>query len=407
MTDHPTPHKSSQEPLSPNERQFDWRRFWPVGQWGSVVVLLYLLLTAISLLSIGAQSFLGNQARSLFEVATHPILGLPTLGLPILGLLVGTVATALLQSSSAVTSIIVGLVAGGLPMAIAIPMVMGANIGTTVTNLIVSLGHMRHSEEFRRAFAAAIVHDLFNLSNVAIFLPLELAFGLLSQIGLLGARMFVGRGGVSMGQVNIIKAATEPLVAGLQAALAPLPSPINHISLMLIGITIVIGTLFRLSRLLHTLMVGRAKEWLLTMLGRGSLAGIASGAAVTALVQSSSTTTSLMVPLAGAGIVSLHEIYPFILGANIGTCMTALLAAMAVPAAGAVPALQIAIVHFAFNGLGVMVIYGIPILRPLPIWIADAIATWVVSRRVLAIACLMGVFVVIPACFLSLTLVPR
>lgn len=63
----------------------------------------------------------------------------------------------------------------------AIPMVMGANLGTTITNTIVSLGHIRDRGEFRRAFAAATVHDFFNLLAVFIFLPLELMFGLLQR----------------------------------------------------------------------------------------------------------------------------------------------------------------------------------------------------------------------------------
>ncbi|MEI5617209.1 thymidylate synthase, partial [Streptomyces brasiliscabiei] len=89
---------------------------------------------------------------------------------------------ALIQSSSTVTSIIVGLVAGGLPVELAIPMIMGANIGTTVTNTLVSLGHVRYKDEFKRAFASATIHDFFNLLAVAIFLPLEMAFGILEKI---------------------------------------------------------------------------------------------------------------------------------------------------------------------------------------------------------------------------------
>ena len=58
-------------------------------------------------------------------------------------------------------------------------MVMGANIGTTVTAKIVSLGHITRKSEFRRAFAASSVHDTFNLVTVAIMLPLEYSFHIL------------------------------------------------------------------------------------------------------------------------------------------------------------------------------------------------------------------------------------
>ena len=61
-------------------------------------------------------------------------------------------------------------------------MIMGANIGTTVTNTLVSLGSIRQSDEFKRAFAAATVHDFFNLLAMLILLPIELATGVLSSI---------------------------------------------------------------------------------------------------------------------------------------------------------------------------------------------------------------------------------
>jgi sodium-dependent phosphate cotransporter len=55
----------------------------------------------------------------------------------------------------------------------AIPVIMGANIGTSVTNTIVSMGHVGNAEEFRRAFAGATIHDMFNWLSVIVFLPLE------------------------------------------------------------------------------------------------------------------------------------------------------------------------------------------------------------------------------------------
>ena len=134
--------------------------------WLLVLALVYLLLAAVAGIGDGFKLAAGDNARELFAFASNPIIAL----------VVGLVATAIFQSSSTVTSIIVGLVAGGLPLGIAIPMVMGANIGTSLTSTLVSLGHVRNGEEFRRAFAAATVHDSFNLCAVAILLPLEILF---------------------------------------------------------------------------------------------------------------------------------------------------------------------------------------------------------------------------------------
>lgn len=59
----------------------------------------------------------------------------------------------------------------------AIPIVMGANIGTSVTNTIVSMGQITNKNDFRRAFAGATVHDVFNWMTVLVLLPVEVIFG--------------------------------------------------------------------------------------------------------------------------------------------------------------------------------------------------------------------------------------
>ncbi len=320
-----------------------------------------------------------------------------------LGLVVGTVTTALIQSSSTVTSIIVGLVAGGLPVITAIPMVMGANIGTSITNTIVSLGNIGDKDEFRRAFAAATIHDFFNLLSVIIFLPIEILFHPLERGSLALATLLVGSGDVSMDNWNVVKFATAPIVDVLKVLTKPLPSPFNGIAMIVLGIAIIFFTITYIGKLLKVLMVGRAKEILHIAIGRGPIAGIAAGTFITILVQSSSTTTSLMVPLAGSGVFGLAQIYPFTLGANIGTCVTALLAATSVSGAEAVAALEIAMVHLLYNTFGVIIIYGIPFLCGLPILCAETLATVATERKYLAFAYIFGVFFAIPGLLLGIT----
>ena len=171
-------------------------------KWLAVLVLIYFLIVAVGLISAGFRSATGGQAEQLFAFATNPFMGL----------IIGIIATSLIQSSSTVTSIIVGLVAGGLPVATAIPMVMGANIGTTITNTLVRLGHIRDKTECRRAFAAATVHDYFNLLSVAIFLPLEIFTGFLEHTAGFLAANLLGGGSMSMGGLNFVKSATAPTV---------------------------------------------------------------------------------------------------------------------------------------------------------------------------------------------------
>ncbi len=155
--------------------------------------------------------------------------------------------------------------------------------------------------------------------------------------------------------------------ADLVALCQFLPDPFGGIVLIFVAITFI-------RTLLRELMVGRAKEILHSAIGRGPIAGITAGTPMTVLVQSSSTTTSLMVPLAGTGVFRRAQIYPFTLGANMGTCIAALLAATAVTGAEAMPALQIVMVHLLYNFLGVVVIYGIPFLAHLPIVGAETLA---------------------------------
>jgi len=357
------------------------------AKWLMVAGLVYLLLVAVSLIGGGFKIAAGDQAKELFAFASNPVAGL----------VVGIVATALIQSSSTVTAIIVGLVAGGLPVALAIPMVMGANIGTTITNTIVSLGHARKGEEFRRAFAAATIHDVFNLISVVIFLPLEIAFGFLEKMGAYLATLIIGGDSMSMKGFNFIKPLVKPPIEFIEnTVLSSLPETIIGVLMIILGITTIFIVITMIGKMLKKLMVGRAKHILHNAVGRGPISGITSGTLITVLVQSSSTTTSLIIPLAGNGAFSLRQVYPFTLGANIGTCITALLAATAITGSYAIFALQIALIHFMYNVIGVIVIYGIPFLRNIPIRVAESLAEAAVTNKLYVVAYIAGVFFIMP-----------
>ena len=361
-------------------------------QWIAVAALIYLLICAVGMIGSGFKAAAGGQAKELFDFAVNPFAGL----------VVGTVATALIQSSSTVTSIIVGLVAGGLPISVAVPMVMGANIGTSITNTIVSLGHVRDKKEFARAFSAATVHDFFNLFSVLIFLPLEIAFGILEKIGHFLASPFFGSEGASMKGLNFVKAATAPVVDVAKSVTLSLGDQVGGVLLIGLGIVLIFLSITYVGKLLKKLMVGKAKEIMHTAIGRGPISGIFSGTLVTVLVQSSSTTTSLMVPLAGSGSFGLKQIYPFTLGANIGTCVTAVLAATAVTGNGEA-ALTIAFIHLTYNVLGVVLIYGLPFLRFLPVRAAEWLGTTASTNKLIALAYIIGVFFALPGLCLAIT----
>jgi len=360
----------------------------PLVAWCVVAVMVYLLLLAVDLINHGFKQATGGaeSAQALFAFATNPFMGV----------LLGGLVTALVQSSSTVTSIIVGMVAGGLPVSVAIPMVMGANLGTTITNTLVSFGHVGNREEFRRAFAAATVHDGFNLLSILIFLPLEMAFGVLERLSgaLVGAAKRFGSHNLE--GLDFVEALVEPVTELIEVLVSPLPGPWAGVALIILGVALILVAIIRLSAALRTVMVGKANQLLHAAVGRGPVSGIVSGTVVTVVVQSSSTTTSLMVPLAGSGVFQLREVYPFTLGANIGTTITALLAATVTASGSLETALQIALAHLLYNLLGVVVIYGLPWLRPLPMLGAEWLARVGSERKGLAIAYTLGIFFVVP-----------
>lgn len=357
-------------------------------KWVAVVALIYCILLAVGMIGSGFKTATGGEAKELFAFAANPFMAL----------IIGTICTALIQSSSTVTSIIVGLVAGGLPVSIAIPMVMGANIGTTITNTLVSLGHVRDKKEFRRAFAAATVHDFFNLLSVIIFLPLEISFHFLEKMSAYVANFFVGGDSMSIKGLNFIKPITKPIISSAKDLFGSLglESNMTGAVMIVVGISLIFFAITFTGRILKVLMVGRAKQVLHSTIGRGPLRGMTSGAIVTVLVQSSSTTTSLMVPLVGSGVFKVRDIYPFTIGANVGTCITALLAATAISDGNAIFALQVAIVHLIYNILGAAVIYGIPLLREIPLTLSEKLARAAAEQKLYAVAYIVGVFFIIP-----------
>jgi sodium-dependent phosphate cotransporter len=362
-------------------------------QWLLLLGLIYLMLVAVSVIGNGFQAMTAGHAESLFQFAENPVTGL----------IIGILATALIQSSSTVTSIIVAMVAGGLPITLAVPMMMGANVGTSITNTIVSMGHIKNADEYRKAFQAATIHDIFNLMAVIIFLPLEIMFNLLEKIsGVLVSWMHSDEV-LEVGGFNPIKAVTSPVSQQLESMLSGLSSGYAGALMIVAGIGLIIVSITYLGKIMKALMVGRAKTMLYSSIGRGPVSGIASGTAVTVLVQSSSTTTSLMVPLVGSGVLTARDIYPFTLGANIGTCITAIIAALGVSGLMAEPALQIALVHFVYNLLAVLLIFGLPWLREIPPLLSGLLADRVAKQKVLGLVYILGVFFAMPFGFLLLS----
>jgi solute carrier family 34 (sodium-dependent phosphate cotransporter) len=350
-----------------------------------VVLLIYLFLVGVSSLEAGIEAMGAGTQERLFANVSHPLAGL----------FIGILGTVLVQSSSASTSVIVGLVASGaLSVDDAVPMIMGANIGTTVTNTLVSLGHVRQSTEFRRALSAATVHDFFNVMAVILLLPLELTTGVISSTAEKISGALVGSAGADW--ESPVKAWVKRPVGWIEDGLARVIDDVNVLgtTMVLVGLVIVLSSLVFITKNMKTLVAERVERSMNAILGRGGgMIAMLVGVVITVAVQSSSITTSILIPMSAAGVISLRNAYPVTLGANVGTTITALLAAMA---ASRPEALTIALVHTIFNVSGILILYGIPFLRPLPILAAETLADIAVRRRMAAVGYVVVVFIVVP-----------
>jgi sodium-dependent phosphate cotransporter len=350
-----------------------------------VVGLLYLFLVGISLLESGIKGLGSGVQEQLFESVSNPVAGL----------FVGVLATVLVQSSSVSTATIVGLVASGIiGIDEAVPMIMGANIGTTVTNTLAALANVRRSDEFRRGLEAATVHDFFNILAVAVLLPLQVQTHFLSDAAAWISDRLVGSGGTEF--KSPLKAAVkEPVawVADLVEWLGPDGTALGII-LIVVGLFTIFMTLALITRNMRALVAERLEQSINGLLQRGGgLVAMALGLVFTVAVQSSSITTATMIPLAAAGIITLRNIYPVTLGANVGTTVTALLASLATDSPAAV---TVAITHTLFNLTGIAIFYPLHILRDIPIKLAEGLARLAVDRPPIAFIYTFGLFVVIP-----------
>ena len=345
-----------------------------------VFTALYLFLVGIKGISSAIKHMGADVADSIFTTTSDPFVAL----------FIGVFSTVLFQSSSTTTSLIVGMVSSGsLGLAGAVPMIMGANIGTTVTNTIVSMGHINRGNEFRRAFAASTVHDFFNILAVIILFPLEMMFHGIQRSSEWIASLIFGK----IENVDVLQA-KSPIKAAVKSGAKFIEqfSFDNDIAYLILSVLVTFVMLYALVKLLRSLVLEKIEVFFDQYIFKTVMRAIGFGIILTIMVQSSSITTSLIVPLAGAGVLSLRQIFPFTLGANIGTTVTALLATLT----GTVSALVAAISHLLFNIFGILIIYGIPPLRAIPLKLAETIANYSVKNKFIPVGYLLIVFVVIP-----------
>ncbi len=362
----------------------------------AIFSILYMFLVSIGMIGSGFKGLGRGFAEELLSSSAAPLIGL----------FIGILATSLIQSSSTTTSLVVGMVAAGtfgddpiLAVTAAIPYIMGANIGTSVTNTIVALGHIVNKNEFKRAFSASIVHDFFNVLSVIILFPLQLYFGIISKTANWMASLFMGAGTFTF--ESPIKMITKPTVTAIKD-MFKMQDVINYNWLLIIvALILLFISLKYLTVLIRSLVMEKLEAFFDTHIFKTWIRALFFGVFITILVQSSSITTSLVIPLAGAGILQLRQIFPYTLGANIGTTITALLASLV---SGTHAPLAVAFGHLAFNIFGISLIWPIEKVRNIPVQLAEWFAELAIVNRIFPIVYILVVFFLIP---LSLIFIVR
>ena len=300
----------------------------------------------------------------------------------------GILGTSLVQSSSTVTSMAVVLTQEDVvPVLIAVGIVHGANLGTSGTSSIVAFFSSMptlpknpfaaartmlfapREAGFERAVSTGVVHGLFNAILVTLLLlTLELPFGAIHKLSAVSATAIGTSLEGSAVLMDILgwvspKTWTKPVIALL------LDNGLPGVAVVGVGFALLFIALRGFSSTMKSaVLTGSDPTDLEAMgdrlLGKSALDTFARGLILTVLVQSSSATTSMVVPLAAMGLFRLRRILPFILGANIGTTATALIAAAsAVGAPGFTAGLTIALSHFYLNTAAVLLVVAIPPLR--------------------------------------------
>lgn len=341
----------------------------------STSILMFLL--SIHLIGYSIQSLGGDFSEDMKMAFANPAVGL----------FIGLLSTAILQSSSTTTSMAVAAVASGsLTLQHAIPVVMGANIGTTLTSTIVSMSYVTKTAEFKKAIAAGTVHDIFNVLNCLLLFPLELKYGVLSKLS------------HQITSLIQISDSGEPVTSKIfiyhffDSIGALLTGWLGSIMLLILAIGLLAASVKLISNVLYDRLIGKAKDRFESLAFNSTFRAFGLGFLLTAIIQSSSMTTALIVPLAATGKVSQKRAFEYIIGANIGTTITAIFAAVFKSEA----AISLAIAHFLFNTFGMILFLGIPLLGRIPLYLADRLGSISLRFKITAFAYIMLLFFIGP-----------
>lgn len=312
---------------------------------------------------------------------------------PFVGLFLGLLITAIIESSSTTSTMVVAMVATGtLSIEEAVPVIMGANIGTTLTSTLVALSFISNKRTFRKAVEVGIIHDFYNTLMVMILFPLEYYYKFLSGLATYFAKFFFGEN-----LVNNIPASETVLGNGFADNLLLWID--NSAIALLLSFVLLFLSIKLLASTIKKTLIGESKNKLRKVVFDKPMKSFSWGVLLTASIQSSSVTTSILVALAATGRVRLKNAFTFIIGANLGTTLTALIAAGFRSEAAA----TIAIAHLLFNVTGAIIFMSLPSLRNFLVDFVKRFGVAITRFRLVGLAYIILMFFLIPFLLISLS----
>lgn len=347
-----------------------------------IIVTLAFFLFSIKLMVTSLGSFAISFQESILSSSLDPFIGL----------FIGLLITAIIQSSSTTSTMVVAMVAtGNLTIQEAIPVIMGANIGTTLTSTIVALGFISDKKAFRKAVSAGVIHDFYNIILVLILFPLEYYYGFLSGVSIKLQQLIFGS------QTVISEEGWKwSLDFGITDGIAGLIQ--SKVVLMLLSFVLLFVSIKMLTGFIQKTVIGDSKNKLRKYVFQNPAKSFGWGVLITAAIQSSSVSTSLLVPLVATRKIRLTNAFPFIIGANLGTTLTALIAASFSSEA----AMSIAIAHLLFNLSGALLFMLSAGLRAVFVSFIARFSIILSKKRLVGLAYVIITFFLLPFLLISI-----
>lgn len=347
-----------------------------------IFLALVFFLFCIKLMVASLGMFAGGFQENILSSALDPFIGL----------FIGLLATAIIQSSSTTSTMVVAMVATGtLTLGEAIPVIMGANVGTSLTSSIVALGFISDKGAFRKAVSAGIIHDFFNIMMVLILFPLEYYYGFLSKISIYLQRIIFGDGVIeSTGDWKwFFDLGIADRISGLVQ---------NDVIVMILSFVLLFVSIKLLTSIIRKTVIGDSQNKLRKFVFQKPIKSFGWGVLITSAIQSSSVSTSLLVPLVATKKIRLINAFPFIIGANLGTTLTALIAA----SFSSETAMSIAIAHLLFNLTGALLFMLFAGFREGMVSFTKKFSNVITRKRVIGLAYVIVTFFLLPFILISI-----